>query len=102
MPCPQNSPCEDLHPQCLKCNFNTSCIYGEKMVTTCKVLMEVKCIGETEFKKELICRYCYQTEPWEHTCDLKANCNSIASPRVTYTTNCTVKSDVLCLGKFSL
>ncbi|RZC42602.1 TM2 domain-containing protein almondex [Asbolus verrucosus] len=42
--------------------------------------------------------YCYQTEPWEHTCELKANCNSVASPRVNYTTNCTVKSDILCFG----
>lgn len=47
-----------------------------------------------------MCRYCYQTETWEHTCKLQGNCNSVASPRMTYKTNCTVDDNLLCLGLF--
>lgn len=50
----------------------------------------------------MICRYCYQTDPWEHTCEMKANCNSVSTPRAHYKTNCTVASNILCLGKFML
>lgn len=46
----------------------------------------------------MICRYCYQTEPWEHSCILQSNCNSVGSPRQYYKTNCTVHSNVICLG----
>lgn len=54
------------------------------------------------FTREIICQYCYQTGAWEHTCDLKANCNSVASPRAHYKTNCTVHDNILCLGNFIL
>ncbi|KAJ3649048.1 hypothetical protein Zmor_020810 [Zophobas morio] len=91
--------CKDLHPQCLKCDFNMSCIYGELITTKCETIdPKINCSGDKTFTKTLICRYCYQTEPWEHTCFLRADCNSVASPRVYYPTNCTVRDDLLCLG----
>lgn len=40
--------------------------------------------GQKDFEKEIICRYCYQTEHWEHSCALKGNCNSVSSPRGYY------------------
>jgi TM2 domain-containing membrane protein YozV len=96
--CPSNLDCKDLHPQCMTCNMTPSCKYGEVQNATCNVNSKVECRGRKIFEKSWMCRYCYQTEPWEHTCDLKASCNSVASPRINYTTNCTVKSDILCLG----
>ncbi|XP_039296039.1 TM2 domain-containing protein almondex [Nilaparvata lugens] len=95
--CPSAVQCNKLGFPCISCTYNTSCVYGEKMKTTCKA--EVDCIGEKEFEKELICRYCYQTEPWEHDCILKADCDSVRSPKHYYRTNCTVRSDMLCLGR---
>lgn len=56
-------------------------------------------MGEREFKKEMICRYCYQTDHWEHSCVQKANCNTIGAPKVYYRTNCSVKDEILCLGR---
>lgn len=32
--------------------------------------------GPKEFQRSMICRYCWQTETWEHTCVLKDGCNS--------------------------
>ncbi|KAF2900721.1 hypothetical protein ILUMI_05462 [Ignelater luminosus] len=98
LPCATDIECNQLEPSCIKCDFNTNCIYGELMNVTCHVGQVAKCKGEKHFHKSLICRYCYQTEPWEHICDLKANCNSAATPRAYYKTNCTVKEHVLCLG----
>lgn len=43
----------------------------------------------------MVCRYCYQTEVWEHSCVQKGACNSAKD---IYRSNCTVHSDVLCLG----
>jgi len=46
-----------------------------------------------------MCRYCYQTDHWEHQCHQKNSCSSVASPQQYYRTNCTVNDDVLCLGR---
>lgn len=32
--------------------------------------------GQKEFQRSMICRYCWQTEHWEHSCVLKDSCNS--------------------------
>ncbi|XP_018571006.1 TM2 domain-containing protein almondex [Anoplophora glabripennis] len=90
--------CKHLNIPCIKCELNATCHYGTTISATCHKITEINCKGATKFQKKFICRYCYQTEHWEHTCDLKANCNSISSPRSTYITNCTVKDDILCLG----
>ncbi|XP_017781433.1 PREDICTED: TM2 domain-containing protein almondex [Nicrophorus vespilloides] len=96
--CPQDRDCDTLSPRCMNCNLNYSCIYGEELVTKCSIFKHIKCRGDDIFEKKMICRYCFQTEPWEHSCDLKANCNSIATTRSPYTTNCTVHDNIICLG----
>lgn len=96
--CPMNMECSKLGFPCINCVYdNFSCIYGAKVPVRCSALVD--CIGEKEFTREFICRYCYQTDHWEHKCIQKGNCNAVASPRYYYTTNCTVRSDILCLGK---
>lgn len=98
--CPTNRPCKDLPAPCLKCEFNSSCVYGAKLNVTCSpASTSLKCTGERQFPREMICRYCYQTDHWEHTCVQKANCNTVAAPKVYYRTNCSVKDDILCLGR---
>lgn len=56
------------------------------MTDECNVIFLFCCVlqGEKNFEKSMVCRYCYQTEHWEHTCIQKANCNSVASPKAYY------------------
>ncbi|KAJ8968274.1 hypothetical protein NQ317_008904 [Molorchus minor] len=98
--CPSNYDveCRDLNEPCIKCELNSQCHYGKVMDVNCEKKPEVNCKGATKFEKKFTCRYCYQTEHWEHTCDLKANCDSVSSPPSSYVTNCTVNDDILCLG----
>lgn len=97
--CPSGVECHKLGDPCISCNFNYDCIYGAEMNVTCKVnSSSVDCEGNRTFERTMLCRYCYQTDPSEYTCSPKGNCNSVASPREYYQTNCTVHSEVLCLG----
>ncbi|XP_011144331.1 TM2 domain-containing protein almondex isoform X2 [Harpegnathos saltator] len=91
--CPSGTSCTELNSECLKCNLNYNCIYGTTYVANCSVLEHVDCI------KKYICRFCYQTEHWEHQCQQKNSCSSVASPQQYYRTNCTVNDDILCLGR---
>ncbi|XP_050423414.1 TM2 domain-containing protein almondex [Adelges cooleyi] len=88
--------CSTLPYPCIHCYMNETCTYGNQTLATCKA--NVKCVGEIVFVKNLTCRYCYQTELWEHKCDKKTTCSSASSPPNYYRTNCTVNKDVLCLG----
>ncbi|KAI4482891.1 PREDICTED: TM2 domain-containing protein almondex [Polistes canadensis] len=97
--CPAGVQCNELGAECLKCNLNFSCIYGDVYIANCTIAEYVNCVGKQSFQKEYICRYCYQTEHWEHQCHLKNSCSSVASPQQYYKTNCTVNSNILCLGK---
>ncbi|CAL7946540.1 unnamed protein product [Xylocopa violacea] len=122
--CPNGIACSELGGHCLKCNLNPNCVYGSTYVANCSVLEHIDCVvsnltkrvisisgiylilvnmlnfkGEQTFQKKYICRYCYQTEHWEHECHQKNSCNSVASPRQYYRTNCTVNDDILCLGR---
>lgn len=96
--CSNENTCRLPTPECYNCTLNEACIYGEEKTVTCDILPNLNCHGEATITKSYICRYCYQTEIWEHTCDFKANCNSIATSRTPYHTNCTVHKNILCLG----
>lgn len=110
--CITNSQCGDLPAHCLSCNLNESCEYGRTYNVTCTAnadcivstdLLSILSIilpfwrfffyfnffyldfqGEKVLEKTMVCRYCYQTDHWEHTCTQKANCNSVASPKAYY------------------
>lgn len=96
--CPSENECQKT-PECYSCHFNKSCIYGKEYNVTCEVSAKFNCNGPKFFTTIYVCRYCYQTEIWEHICDYKANCNSVATSRTPYPTNCTVHNKVLCLGR---
>ncbi|XP_014244350.1 TM2 domain-containing protein almondex [Cimex lectularius] len=92
--------CEQLNYPCITCIFNEKCVYGEMTTALCSPLINY-CQGNTNgsFVRQFRCQYCYQTEKWEHNCVLKANCNSVSSPKSFYRTNCTVYDNILCLGR---
>ncbi|CAB0033428.1 unnamed protein product [Trichogramma brassicae] len=96
--CPVDKQCSDLHVDCLICPMKEDCIYGASYTTNCSVREQVDCVGNKNFTKTYICRYCYQTEPSEHRCLKKNACNSVASPKQYYRSNCTVYGNILCLG----
>ncbi|XP_001603545.2 TM2 domain-containing protein almondex [Nasonia vitripennis] len=97
--CEPGSLCSELSVECLSCTLNQNCIYGSSYTANCTVKSQVDCVGDTNFVKTYICRYCYQTEAWEHNCYQKNSCSSVSSPQQYYRSNCTVKSDILCLGR---
>ncbi|XP_049877045.1 TM2 domain-containing protein almondex [Pectinophora gossypiella] len=90
--------CSSLQYPCIVCNRSIDCRYGGFYNYTCVVKPKVACNGSKTFNRTAMCRFCYQSEKWEHRCDQKANCNSLASPLKYYSTNCTVSDDVICLG----
>lgn len=94
---PSSIECHKLAFPCIKCNYNTSCIYGEESQATCEVRSEkVECVGPRQFTRQFQCRYCFLTEQWEHICMPKTNCHSAQTLPVR--TNCTVYESILCLG----
>lgn len=95
--CPSEKECSDLPGHCYICNMDDTCIYGRAYNVTCTP--RSACKGVTTVEKTVVCRFCYQTEHWEHTCIQKANCNSVASPKAYYRTNCSVKDNIICLGQ---
>nr|CAD7392318.1 unnamed protein product [Timema cristinae] len=97
--CPSNVECSKLGNPCIDCSFNHSCVYGSQLNVSCTVKDRVNCSGSTTFIRAMRCQYCYQTESWEHTCTSSSLCKAVASPRQYYTANCSVKSEIICLGK---
>ncbi|CAG9123545.1 unnamed protein product [Plutella xylostella] len=91
--------CNTLHYPCVSCNRTFDCRYGATDNYSCYVSPKVVCNGAKTFSRAAMCRFCYQTEKWEHRCEQKANCNSLASPMNFYKTNCTVSDDIICLGE---
>lgn len=85
-----------LNYPCIKCEMNSSCIYGSPTVAVCTP--KYKSSGYIQVERTITCQYCYLTEEWEHDCVKKGNCNAVSSPKSYYRTNCTVKSHVICLG----
>lgn len=98
--CLPSLPCNKLAKECLKCDFNCTCVYGQEVSVTCKAKKKTSSC-EGDFIEKMTCRYCYQTASWEHTCEGNEQCQAVNSPREMFTSNCTVKSDILCLGNRS-
>ncbi|EDW82414.1 uncharacterized protein Dwil_GK25793 [Drosophila willistoni] len=98
-PMDKDTPCENLPIPCIRCSYNYACHYGREVNITCEAINNVQCQGERSFQRSMNCRYCYQTELWQQNCVQRAHCNSAADKY--YRTNCTVSSEVLCLGNRS-
>ena len=61
-----------------------------------KCSAKIDCEKDQEIKRTMICRFCYQTERWEYTCEHKGPCTSVEK---SFKSNCTVNKDILCLGR---
>ena len=55
--------------------------------------------GAVNFTRPMTCRYCYQSQHWESVCTASTDCRSVSAPRDRYQANCTIKEDILCLGR---
>ncbi|XP_015780492.1 PREDICTED: TM2 domain-containing protein 3-like [Acropora digitifera] len=100
--CPDGVKCSDLGASCINCALNklkNSCVYGDNVDVECKpISSKINCTGVRNFSRTFNCRFCYQTDPKEHSCNKQSDCKVITSPRQRYQTNCTVKENILCLG----
>lgn len=99
--CLADVPCEKLNAECLVCQFNSSCVYGEEVTVTCEPRTGVKCTNKSpSFERRMVCQYCYQTPSSEHVCEHNSSCQVNSAPRQRYIAQCTVRPNVLCLGEF--
>lgn len=96
--CPSGVECSKLGGECIDCEFNTSCVYGDDITVTCRRKEGVVCKGVETFDRHMNCRYCYQTEKPKHKCRGLPRCRVASAPRQRYLVNCTVNSNVVCLG----
>ncbi|XP_076305003.1 TM2 domain-containing protein 3 almondex isoform X1 [Tachypleus tridentatus] len=96
--CTKHVQCEELPVHCINCRLNETCIYGEKLQVECQAKSHATCQGNNVFYKEMICRYCYQTNSDEHTCVKNTSCRVVSTPRQHYITQCKVHDHILCLG----
>ena len=102
--CPTNIPCNDLDADCLQCDFDFKCIYGDKdLPVTCKPKPHVNCTGSQSVTRKYHCRYCYQLEPSHYFCNASTTC-SLLKPRnyyparPFYTAVCKTNATEYCLG----
>ncbi|KAK7116164.1 TM2 domain-containing protein 3-like [Littorina saxatilis] len=103
--CPVGVPCEDLDADCLQCDLNEKCNYGSnKGTANCKPRPQVNCTGDQNFTREYQCRYCYQLERWQYSCNESTSC-SLLKPRSYYpalpfyTAVCKANGAEYCLGR---
>ncbi|XP_062516435.1 TM2 domain-containing protein 3-like [Corticium candelabrum] len=95
---PDGLECNRSPANCVKCQYNTSCMVGEQTTSLCSPLPDVDCIGNRTWHQPHICAYCFQLPINDYTCIKSTNCTVARSPSNTYTADCTVKSTVYCLG----
>lgn len=91
---------DDIKAECLTCNFNYTCVYGERTNVTCTLNVAGK-KGKVKHGRHMTCQYCYQTSDEDHVCSGSARCRVNTAPVQYYLGNCTVRSHVLCFGNRS-
>ncbi|XP_060063693.1 TM2 domain-containing protein 3-like [Ylistrum balloti] len=97
--CPDGVECHKLGAECIECNLNTNCQYGNKETAQCTVKSEINCTGKKTFNLQYECKYCYQLDPSLYTCNSSSTCTVVTAPSQTFIAKCQVKSEVICLGK---
>lgn len=86
--------CNHLDPNIVKCDFNTSCTYGEWNTISCHVDADIECQGEHSFAITFPCLYCWQLPENSYSCAQNTTCKA----NTRYLTNCNVNSTTYCLG----
>ena len=94
----REQPCNSLDIKCLRCSYNTSCIYGGQTTANCTVLKSVACRSPSTFTVKAPCYYCYQLPTTNYTCPERAYCQSKAGHRERIIVNCSVSENQHCLG----
>lgn len=89
-----DSKCSDLDPIFVKCDFNTSCVYGELSTVDCHVNEEIHCKGEHAFPVTFPCLYCWQVPESFYSCTFNSTCKA----NTRYLTRCNVNATTYCLG----
>ncbi|KAL8601218.1 hypothetical protein ACOMHN_003024 [Nucella lapillus] len=102
--CPADCPCSDLDADCLQCDVNTTCRYGATVDVQCRPKPTVQCKGSRSVTRPVQCRYCYQLDSWQYTCNQSTSC-SLLKPRSYhpalpfYTAVCKADGSQYCLGR---
>lgn len=104
--CPVGVACTYLAADCLQCNFSRKCDYGSPQLlnVSCWPRPHVNCTGPQEVKRQYRCRYCYQLDRWQYTCNTSTSC-SLNKPRKYYpaqpfyTAVCKADGAHYCLGR---
>ncbi|CAF1010971.1 unnamed protein product [Rotaria sordida] len=94
--------CNQVPVECLDCILTTNCIYGEELLSSCR-MFNGSCTNNdnkivSSFQRLYICRYCYQTPLDELACTPNIACRHHQNSN-RYKSNCTLADDTqLCLG----
>ncbi|KAI1301584.1 TM2 domain-containing protein 3 [Halotydeus destructor] len=86
--------CSKLAADCLKCNYNYTCVYGERVNVTCEANPSFGCSGPKSFTVEHTCSFCYQLRKENYYCHINTTCRG----NNRYVTQCTTRRKVHCLG----
>ena len=97
--CPSDTDCEKLGTECLECECNPSCEYGDSVNAICTVHKDISCDGARERNVSFVCQYCYQSDEKFHICEANDQCDSVADNfKRFYVAQCNVSSHLICLG----
>lgn len=97
--CPSDTDCEKLGTECLECECNPSCEYGDSVNAICTVHKDISCDGARERNVSFVCQYCYQSDEKFHMCETNDQCDSVADNfKRSYVAQCNVSSHLICLG----
>lgn len=86
--------CKDLEAGLVKCDFNTTCVYGELNTVECRVDDVTNCKGERSFQITFPCLYCWQLPGEQYDCVKNTTCTM----HTRYLTTCTANATTYCLG----
>lgn len=86
--------CNNSNPNLVKCDYNTSCVYGDTNTISCHVDDDNPCKGDRAFKITFPCLYCWQLDENFHSCAPNTTCKA----NTKYLTTCNVNSTTYCLG----
>ncbi|KAG9509211.1 TM2 domain-containing protein 3 [Fragariocoptes setiger] len=90
----QNNSCSKLKPGCVKCDFNSTCVYGQPNTVRCHVTEDIPCKGDRSFDITFTCLYCWQLPENSYSCLPNTTCRI----NTRYLTMCSVNSTTYCLG----
>ena len=60
--------CSALHLQCVKCECDYNCSYGEPSQASCSADSAVLCSGDRNFTRQFTCSYCFLADEKLHKC----------------------------------